>query len=245
MDYWLLLAADTDGWIFRTVVEWSYLGVFVLLLACGLGFPCPEEVALIGGGYAVYKQDGGWLEVALMVAVAMIGVLVGDVLLWLIGRRVGDHSERVPIIGRHLTKARMKRARRLFRRHGAKAVFFGRFLFGIRAVTFFIAGSMRVPLLTFVVMDMLAALISVPISVVLAWHFGAELELAAAWVKQGGRVILVGVAILAVMVAVRTWRRRHDLAALAEEDADDPDDPDASRDGEPVEVAGPAEPPKL
>ena len=95
-------------------------------------------------------------------------------------------------------------------------------------------------LLTFVVMDMLAALISVPISVILAWHFGAELELAAAWVKQGGRVILLGVAILAVMVAVRTWRRRHDLAALAEEDADDPDDPDASRDGERVEVGRPA-----
>src|SRR5690606_131051 len=34
----------------RWVAEYSYVGVFLFLLACGLGFPSPEEVALIGAG---------------------------------------------------------------------------------------------------------------------------------------------------------------------------------------------------
>lgn len=229
---WLLLA-DSSSWIFRTVVEWSYLGVFLLLVACGLGFPCPEEVALIGGGYAVYKQGGGWGPVLLMVAVAMVGVLFGDVILWTIGRRVGDAPHRVPIIGRHLTPGRMRHARALFRRHGAKAVFFGRFLFGIRAVTFFVSGSLRVPLGTFVLMDGLGALVSVPISVILAWHFGEEIEQATEWVRRGNRVILLVLFVAAVVIGLRLWRKRHELAALADAE-DGEDDHEDGPGGQPV-----------
>ena len=222
--HWLLLASWSDD-LFQLVVEWSYLGVFLLLLACGLGFPCPEEVALIGGGYAVFKQGGGWGAVMLMVSVAMIGVLVGDVILWSIGRRLGEAPHRVPFIGRHLTPPRMRKARALFRRHGAKAVFFGRFLFGIRAVTFFVSGSLRVPLTTFVIMDGLGALLSVPISVILAWHFGAQIEEATAYVRRGNRIILVVIGVVAAVVIVRLWQRRGDLAALAEGDESGEDPP--------------------
>lgn len=189
------------------LAEWSYLGVFLFLIACGLGFPCPEEVALIGGGYAVYKAGGGWLACLGMVGVAMSGVLVGDVMLYYLGRRVGEHPEKVPFIGRHLTPNRMAEARKLFARHGAKAVFFGRFLFGIRAVTFFVSGSMRVPLSTFVLMDGLGALLSVPISVVLAWYFGSHLELAFLWIGRVDRVLLVLVSIGLVAAGISIWRR--------------------------------------
>jgi membrane protein DedA with SNARE-associated domain len=196
------------------ISEYSYVGVFLFLLACGLGFPSPEEVALIGGGYAVYLDDpNSWPKVLLMVAVAMAGVLVGDVLLYLIGRRVGDHPEKVPIIGRHLTPARMRKARANFQKHGAKTVFFGRFLFGIRAVTFFISGSMRVPLVTFVIMDGLAALLTVPISVILAWHFGGKLQEAFDYIKALDTVVLVVVAAgagAALVAYVRSRRIKED-----------------------------------
>jgi len=206
----LVLAAEALSFKERLIyllAEWSYLGVFAFLVACGLGFPSPEEVALIGGGYAVYKAGGGWGACLAMVAVAMLGVLVGDVILYSIGRRVGESAERVPIIGRHLTPDRMEQARGMFQRHGAKAVFFGRFLFGIRAVTFFVSGSMRVPLTTFVLMDGLAALISVPISVILAWHFGGQLELAFLWIGRLDRVILVVVSTVLLVAGLAIWRR--------------------------------------
>lgn len=203
-------------WI-QMIAEYRYVGVFVFLLACGLGFPMPEEVALIGGGYAVYvNAPESWPKVALMVAVAMLGVLVGDALLWYIGRRVGETPEKVPVIGRHLTPRRMRRARALFRRHGAKAVFFGRFLFGIRAVTFFVSGSLRVPLYVFLLMDGLAALLTVPISVILAWHFGGELQSAFEAIGRLDRIVLIGCGV-ALLVAVLVFLRHRKQALLVKD----------------------------
>ena len=200
------------------IAEHRYVGVFAFLFACGLGFPVPEEVALIGGGYAVYLDDPtSWSKVSLMVTVAMAGVLVGDVLLWYIGRRVGENAEKLPMIGRHLTPARMRQARRMFNKHGAKAVFFGRFLFGIRAVTFFVSGSMRVPLLLFILMDGLAALITVPISVILAWHFGAKLTDAFQAVGKLDTVVLVGLGVIVVVIVGLFLRHRK--RSLSEKDA--------------------------
>jgi hypothetical protein len=79
----LLLAgcADSKEALVRLVADYSYLGVFLFLIACGLGFPSPEEVALIGGGYAVHQAHPapeGWPWLLLMITVAMLGVLVGD-----------------------------------------------------------------------------------------------------------------------------------------------------------------------
>lgn len=195
------------------IARYSYVGVFMVLVACGLGLPIPEEVALIGGGFAVYQNGWGLPGVVNMCAVAMAGVLVGDLLLYRIGWKVGDHPEQVPLIGSHLHPARMEQARELFRKHGAKAVFFGRFLFGVRAVTFFVAGSMRVPLRTFVLMDGLAGLISVPISIYLAWYFGSKLESALEWVTKGNHVVLGAVGLLAVIVITTIIRKRGDQKA--------------------------------
>ena len=214
MDLLLTLAEQTwREWAITTIAAWSYVGVFVLLVACGLGFPCPEEVALIGGGYAVYQAGlrdpsaGGWDDVALMCAVAMFGVLLGDTILWWLGRKVGEFPERIPVIGRHLTPDRMTKARGMFEKHGAKAVFFGRFLFGIRAVTFFVSGSLRVPLPLFLLMDGLAGLLSVPISIILAWRFGAKLHDALAYVSQFHHWVLLGVGLLFVAVVAYAWRK--------------------------------------
>lgn len=231
----LLLAAtdaaaevSTKEWMIHQVADYSYIGVFLFLIACGLGFPSPEEVALIGGGYAIYQAHpapDGWPYMLLMITVAMLGVLVGDSMLWFIGRRVGDHPEKVPIIGRHLTPKRMRRARSMFKKHGAKAVFFGRFLFGVRAVTFFVSGSLHVPLSTFLIMDGLAALLSVPISVFLAWYFGGELEQAFRWIGTLNEAIIIAVVVAVVIALAVLWKRRKALAALDEAD-DEGDDVD-------------------
>jgi membrane protein DedA with SNARE-associated domain len=219
---WLLsdIFPSKMEWI-TMIAEYRYVGVFAFLFACGLGFPMPEEVALVGGGYAVYLDEAtrnSWPHVMLMVTVAMVGVLVGDALLWYIGRRVGESPEKVPVIGRHLTPQRMRRARAMFRKHGAKAVFFGRFLFGIRAVTFFVSGSMRVPLGLFLLMDGLAALLTVPISVILAWHFGGELESAFDAIRRLDAVVLIGVGV-AFSVALGLFIR-HRKTVLSLKDAE-------------------------
>lgn len=231
LDLLLLLAEQTwKEWAITTIAHYSYVGVFLLLLACGLGFPCPEEVALIGGGYAVYQAGlsdpsaGGIDDVALMCAVAMAGVLIGDTMLYFIGRYAGDRAHKIPFLGRHLSPARMEKARTMFNNHGAKAVFFGRFLFGIRAVTFLVAGSMRVRLPVFLLMDGLAGLISVPASIFAAWYFGAQLHQALSAVAQLNQAILVVVGLFGLSLGIWIWRRSRRKraeadAALAESEA--------------------------
>lgn len=220
LDLLLLLAEQTwKEWAITTIAHYSYVGVFVLLVICGLGFPCPEEVALIGGGYAVYQSGGGPEDVALMCVVAMAGMLVGDSLIWGIGRFAGDRAHKIPLLGRHLSPDRMAKARSMFNNHGAKTVFFGRFLFGIRAVTFLVAGSMRVPLPLFLLMDGLAGLISVPTSIFLAWYFGAQLHTALEQVTHLNHAILILVVLVGVVIGVLLWRRSRRKRAEAAAEA--------------------------
>lgn len=221
----LLLAELFDhAWVINTVAEYSYVGVFLVLLACGFGLPMPEELPLIGGGYAIYKAGlinparGGLDDALLMVVVALTGVMVGDLTLYFLGRKLGKHPERAPGIGRHLTPERVKKIRAMFQRHGAKTVFFGRFAFGIRAPVFFLAGSMRVPVRTFLLIDGAAAGVTVPLAVLLAWHFGAQLDEGIEAITQANNWILVVVAILFVLTLFSILRRAR-AHMLAEADA--------------------------
>jgi len=63
--------------------SWGYLGIFLGIVATGLGFPMPEELPIVvagvlAGGYEVYW----WL----MLPVCIGGVIVGDSCLYFIGR---------------------------------------------------------------------------------------------------------------------------------------------------------------
>lgn len=218
MDLLLLLAEDlsTKEWLVLKVAEWSYLGVFLFLLACGFGMPLPEEVGVIGGGYAVFLGGGGLPEALTMVAVALCGVLLGDFVLFTFGRKLGQTPERIPGIGRALTPERMAKAQGLFERHGAKAVFFGRFLFGLRAPIFICSGTLRLPPRTFLTMDGLAAMISVPTGVLLAWRFGGELQQAFQTVGQFDRALLVIAVIAISAVLISVWRNNQGPQPTAE-----------------------------
>ena len=67
----------------------------------------------------------------------------------------------------------------LFAAHGQKIVMAARFLPGVRAVTYFTAGSARMPYLRFILWDGFAALVSAPVFVWLGFHFGEKLDAAA------------------------------------------------------------------
>ena len=65
----------------------AYLIIFGVLVLCGLGLPLPEDLSLIFGGYLAYN---GAVRLPVMIAVGFVGILCGDSLIYLAGRRVGD-----------------------------------------------------------------------------------------------------------------------------------------------------------
>ena len=60
------------------IESWGPLGVFLAIIATGLGFPMPEELpVVIGGGLAGHRsEDKGFL--LLMMLACIVGVIIGD-----------------------------------------------------------------------------------------------------------------------------------------------------------------------
>lgn len=198
----------------------SYLVVFGILLACGLGVPLPEDVSLILGGYLVHA---GKANLLLMMVTGFMGIMVGDSIIFFAGRRIGGQvgSKKGGFFARIVTPEKRARVEQLFHKHGDKIVCLARFMPGVRAVTFFTAGSVGMKYLRFVFFDGAAALISAPVFIYLGFRFGGELETLLDNVKKGQtRVILVLVTIGIAYAGYFFWKRRRDkmtaAAALAQ-----------------------------
>ena len=183
----------------------AYLSIFAVLVACGLGVPLPEDISLILGGYLVYK---GVANLWVMVATGFLGILVGDSLIYLAGRRVG---RRVRTghgwLARVVTPPRRILVEGLFAKHGEKIVIAARFMPGVRAVTYFTAGSAGMPYARFICFDGLAALLSAPLFVLLGYRFGKHIQHVIELMKRY-QLIAVGLLLGTVLLwaAVRRWR---------------------------------------
>ncbi|RME05497.1 MAG: DedA family protein [Deltaproteobacteria bacterium] len=180
----------------------GYLGIFFGLLLCGLGLPLPEDILLITAGYLSYTR--GW-NLYGMVLVALCGVLLGDTTIFWLGRSFGREILNVRLFNRWMSPKRIEKTERFFERYGEKAIFFSRFLPGLRAPTYLIAGTMRFDFPLFLLLDGLAALVSVPTVVYLAFHFGDDIAAA----KTHIRKVIYTVALLVFLyILVEIWRRR-------------------------------------
>ena len=117
------------------------VGVVTGLEATGL--PLPAESLLIAT--AAYAGSTGKISVAWIIVAAAIGAIAGDNLGYLIGHSIGYAALRR--WGRHvgLSDERLTLGRYLFKRHGGKVVFFGRFVAFLRTLAALLAGANRMP----------------------------------------------------------------------------------------------------
>jgi len=173
--------------------------------------PLPEDVPLLTGGYLCYA---GYAHAPIMIGVGMVGVLVGDIVLFSIGRRLGHDVVRRRFLRRMVNPGRLILAERLFAKHGVKIIFAGRFLPGLRPMIFMASGVLRVPFPTFILVNGFAACISVPTLVLLGTFFGYKLPALESDVRQITHLIVVGAAVLAI-VAAGFYLHHHQKKLLA------------------------------
>jgi membrane protein DedA with SNARE-associated domain len=136
------------------------------------------------------------------------GVLAGDMLLYGVGRQFGRRILEWPAARRILTPEREARVMEAYHRHGLKFVIMARLVMGLRAAAFLTAGLVRVPFLRFLLGDVAAVLVSVPLAFGLAYVVADSVAAALARVHElqlwlGGAVLLAAATWLAVV-----WRRR-------------------------------------
>ncbi|MES1204321.1 MAG: DedA family protein [Pseudomonadota bacterium] len=200
----------------------AYLWLVGILLLCGLGLPIPEDVSLIAAGYFAYK---GVLHLHKAFVVCFAAVLVGDTLAFFLGRWFGRRVLASPWAHRYFTARRQRRVRAYFRKFGSKVVFLGRFAPGLRFSIFFSAGMLHLRPSVFFIYDSLAAAISVPVLVYLAWFFGGQIDRVVSFARHTEHGILVAGLIVAGVLAFRTYRRRRRRQAAAVAAGDNPQVP--------------------
>ena len=111
---------------FHTIQNWMTHGgfvggvavTFVLLFACGLGLPLPEDIPLIVAGALLCTDPQSWVITAIA---AWCGIIGGDIVLYSMGRRFGLEITRVPFIGKHVTRERIESVKDLFEQYGVEA----------------------------------------------------------------------------------------------------------------------------
>lgn len=182
-----------------------YLFLGGVLLLCGLGAPIPEDISLITGGYLAHL---GLVNVHSMLAMCLATVLGGDLIAFSIGRFFGQRLLASPFGARMLPPRKQLRVRAYFRKWGSKMIFLGRFMPGLRFVIFLSAGTLHVRFAVFFLFDALAAVLSVPALVYLAYAFGDKIDAVVAWSRRSEYGILVIAALLVAFVVVRLSRAR-------------------------------------
>src|SRR3954451_6789269 len=120
------------------LTNFGYLAVFATIGIESLGIPAPGETMLVTAG--IYAGATHNLEITGVIAAATAGAIIGDNIGYAIGRKGGyrlllRHGHKIRI-----REAHIKVARYMFDRHGAKVVFFGRFIAILRTYAAFLAG---------------------------------------------------------------------------------------------------------
>ncbi len=205
--------------------SYGYAAVLGVLVVCGLGVPIPEDITLVAGGVI---SGLGHTDLRIMMAVGLLGVLLGDGIMFLLGRTLGQKLFGLPLFAKILTPQRFRYVSNLFVTRGNWVLFAARFMPGLRAPIYLTAGlTRRVSLFRFLAADGIAALVSVPVWTYLGYYGAGKMDWLSEWVSRGesGVLILMGILVAAVVGGVVVKRKLKTLAkahppSIAQEDGD-------------------------
>jgi membrane protein DedA with SNARE-associated domain len=186
-----------DGWL----ESYGYLVVFLLVMIESIGVPVPGETALVGA--ALYAGSTHKLEIWWIVAVAIAGAVVGDNIGFAIGRFGGAklllrYGHKI-----HLHEARLKIGIWLFRRHGGKVVFWGRFVSILRTWAAFLAGANHMDWRRFLFYNAAGGTVWAALYAVAYYEFGGALRKLSTTID-----IVLGVTGTAILLAFVIWSKR-------------------------------------
>jgi membrane protein DedA with SNARE-associated domain len=163
---------------------------------------------------AIYAGNTHRLNIILVIAAAAAGAIAGDNLGYAIGHWGGYRLVRR--YGRliRLHEGRLKLGQYLFRKHGGKVVFFGRFVSVLRAYAAFLAGTNRMPWRRFLVFNAAGGIIWATVFGTGAYLLGQQISR----LSQTSAIVL-GIVAVMVIVAFFVFLRRNEERLMAEAEA--------------------------
>jgi membrane protein DedA with SNARE-associated domain len=141
----------------QLVSSYSYWAVALVVGLESMGIPLPGETILVLA--AIYAAADPALNIWMVIAAATIGSIIGDNAGYYIGKHYAytllvRYGHRIG-----LSSTRIKVGQYLFRRHGGKVVFFGRFVALLRILAAFLAGVNHMPWPSFLIANAAGAVL--------------------------------------------------------------------------------------
>jgi membrane protein DedA with SNARE-associated domain len=203
MDHLLNIMLDASG-------PMPYVMVFLILIACGLGVPIPEDITLFAAGMLAYY---GNVDENIIVAVSFVGIMLGDSIIFVMGRRYGGHWVKKGFLARILPLERLNQVEKKFAEHGNKIIFAARFMPGLRALVYFCAGTLKLPYRIFLFYDGAAATISVPTIIYLVHHFGDKVDAIIKVIRKAQHGIIIAILVVILFYVVKWFFSRRKSAS--------------------------------
>ncbi|AWC23796.1 Inner membrane protein YohD [Aminobacter sp. MSH1] len=172
------------------VERFGLLAVFIGCMAEG------ESVAILGGFFAHQQAFSPWQAFA----TASAGAFFGDTVFFVLGRRFSNHKW-VRLLRR---RPGFNHAYRMVQSHPNLFVLANRYIYGMRLAGGIAAGLSRIPVVVFLALNALSALVWAALFVSLGYVFGLGAEHIIGDALKGHQRLLIGLAI-GVAVAVAAW----------------------------------------
>lgn len=168
--------------------------ILVVLCLTQLGLPIPETPFIVAAGVVAQRAGHG---VMWPIAACCTAVLLGDWALYRLASKFGHAAFRRAPLCWMLPRSAQPRIETLFEKHGALTIFVARFISGVRAIVFILAGMRHIAVWRFLLWDGLAVAVTVPIFAALGFAFADSVTLLEAHVVTTQR-ILIGACALAI-----------------------------------------------
>jgi len=183
------------------IAAWGYGAIGGVVFLGNMGIPVPEESVLLIAGYLAGR---GRLSLPAVIAVGVLSAILGDNL----GYWLGRHSGR-PLLLRYgrVSETGLLRAEQLVARYGHWAVFWGRFIAGLRFLAGPLAGIARMPFRRFFLANTAGALVFVPVVTIVGSRVERPLRALLVMVERVELVVLLGGFLLVAGLAWCMWRR--------------------------------------
>lgn len=201
------LLANLAQWAVDVVYSFGYVGVFVLIALINLHLlPIPTQLVLALAGFLVGQ---GQFSFALVLASSTAGAVVASLILYVLGRCIGEENLRQLL--KRFKRFKLvfgpdiARANKVFEQHGGKAILIGHLFPAVGALVSVPAGLKRMHVLgRFMFYTVLGSTLWNGMFIILGWVLGSH------WASVKQYASVIEYAILAVMVGgvlLLLWRR--------------------------------------
>ncbi len=198
--------------IIQLIAHYGLLLIFCNVLIEQLGVPVPAVPTLIVAGALA---SNGHFPLAVVVVIAVLASLLGDLLWYWAGRRFGAGVMRTICRISLSPDSCVKQSELRFQRWRGRVLVIAKFVPGLSTVAPPLVGAMGLRLPSFLLLDGLGSLLWAGIAIGLGYVFAAQVDHLLSALASAGALAFEGLlCLLALYILVKWWQRRRLLRAL-------------------------------